>query len=228
MVFSVLSGVAILVGDIISCPVALRSTYFQSDVILFATFCFLAYIVGFYVEKDRNLIASLEDSANRDSLTGLFNHRYFHQYIHNVIEGNGGNENFLFIMDIDYFKVYNDTLGHQKGDVVLKKISQLCLETIPNGSVFRYGGEEFAVLVSAQSEQEAVRIANTLRLSIAGHRFEGEELMPGRDLTVSIGISQMRGNNDTGADWIERADNALYKAKFFRKNPFDPLFTLPP
>ena len=218
MVFSGLSGAAILIGDILSCPIDQRSNYFQSDFILLATFFLLAYIVGFYVDKDRKLIASLEDSASRDSLTGLFNHRYFHQYIHDVIAGHGGGENFLFIMDIDYFKVYNDTLGHQKGDVVLKKISQLCLETIPNGSVFRYGGEEFAVLVPAQGETEATRIANTLRLAIADHRFEGEELMPGRDLTVSIGISQMRGNNDTVADWIERADNALYKAKFFRKN----------
>jgi diguanylate cyclase (GGDEF)-like protein/putative nucleotidyltransferase with HDIG domain len=218
MVFSGLSGAAILIGDVLSCPTAQRSNYFQADFILLATFCFLAYIVGFYVDKDRKLIATLEDSANRDSLTGLFNHRFFHQYIHNAIARNASAENFLFIMDIDYFKVYNDTLGHQKGDVVLKEISKICLEMIQHGEVFRYGGEEFAILVSAKDEKDAIRIANSLRLAIADYRFEGEELMPGRDLTVSIGVSEKRGNTDTVADWIERADNALYKAKFFRKN----------
>lgn len=215
---SSLSGGVIIITDLLTCLPENKSNLFQSNFMLLATFCLLAYIVGFYVEKDRNLIESLEESANRDSLTGLFNHRYFHQYIHAVVAEDGHDENFLFIMDIDYFKVYNDTLGHQKGDVVLKKISKICEETIPQGTVFRYGGEEFAILVPAKSEQDAIRIANYLRLSIAGCRFEGEELMPGRDLTVSIGISEKRGNTDTVADWIERADNALYKAKFFRKN----------
>lgn len=213
------SGLLIIIGDLLSCTQMDLSSHFQSDIILTATFCMVAYIVGFYVEKDRRLIDHLKESVNRDALTGLFNHRYFHQYMREIIAKEPTEQQYLFVADIDYFKVYNDTLGHQKGDRVLKKIAALALESLPGGSlVFRYGGEEFAVIVTANSENEAVDIANRLRVHIADYHFEGEELMPGRNVTVSVGISERRGATDTVADWIERADNALYKAKFFRKN----------
>lgn len=219
MVFAVFSGMVVVVCDAIFCDVEMRSTYFQSDFMLFATFCLMAYIVGFYVEKDKNLISALNDSANRDSLTGLFNHRYFHEYMHEIVPASEGESgHFLFMMDIDYFKVYNDTLGHQKGDEVLKKIAEICESTVINGTVFRYGGEEFVVHVRAKDLDEVLRIANMVRLSVADYRFEGEALMPGHDLTVSIGVAERRKKGDTAADWIERADNALYKAKAFRKN----------
>ena len=218
-VISGLSGLTIFVGDLLSCTQSHRSSHFQSDIILTATFCLVAYIVGFYVEKDRKLINNLKESVNRDALTGLFNHRYFHQHMREIIGRESEEQMFLFIADIDYFKVYNDTLGHQKGDRVLKKIALLSKEAIPQGGlVFRYGGEEFAFLVTAKDTKAAVSIANTLRLSIADYHFEGEELMPGHNLTISVGIAERRGTTDTVADWIERADNALYRAKFFRKN----------
>ena len=219
MIFSLFSGALVIICDIAFCEEKMRSTYFQSDFMLLGTFFLIAYIVGFYVEKDKNLIAALNDSANRDSLTGLFNHRYFHEYIHDVMLHDAGEgSQFLFMMDIDYFKVYNDTLGHQKGDAVLKKISEICIENVTNGTVFRYGGEEFVVHVRAKNLEEVLRVANMIRLSVADYRFEGEALMPGHDLTVSIGVAERRKGEDTAADWIERADNALYKAKAFRKN----------
>jgi diguanylate cyclase (GGDEF)-like protein/putative nucleotidyltransferase with HDIG domain len=213
------SGMLVIVCDTIFCEEKMRSSYFQSDFMLLGTFLLIAYIVGFYVEKDKNLISKLKDSANRDSLTGLFNHRYFHEYIQELVSASEGeNGHFLFMMDIDYFKVYNDTLGHQKGDAVLKKIAEICEKTVTNGNVFRYGGEEFVVHVRAKDLDEVLRIANMIRLSVADYRFEGEALMPGHDLTVSIGVAERRKKGDTAADWIERADNALYKAKAFRKN----------
>ena len=217
--FAIFSGSVVIVCDVIACEEKMRSTYFQSDFMLLGTLCLIAYIVGFYVEKDRKLIAALNDSANRDSLTGLFNHRYFHEHMHEVMQSTGHeSEEFLLMMDIDYFKVYNDTLGHQKGDVVLKTIAEICEANVLNGSVFRYGGEEFVIYMQAKSLDEVMRIANLIRLAVADHHFEGETLMPGHDLTVSIGVSGRRSNDDTAADWIERADNALYKAKAFRKN----------
>ena len=214
-----LSGLTIFIGDLLTCTQAHRSSHFQSDIILTATFCLVAYIVGFYVDKDRKLINNLKESVNRDSLTGLFNHRYFHQHMREIIAQETDEQLYLFMADIDYFKVYNDTLGHQKGDRVLKKIAALALENIPEGGlVFRYGGEEFTFLIPAKNTNDAINIANRIRMSISEHRFEGEEMMPGHDLTISVGVAERRGTSDTVADWIERADNALYKAKFFRKN----------
>ncbi len=219
MIFSIVSGSGIIICDLMFCDESMRSAYFQSDFMLAASFCLTAYIVGFYVEKDKNLIQTLNDSVIRDSLTGLFNHRYFQEHIHGAVKHpSGEKKDFLLMMDIDYFKVYNDTLGHQKGDAVLKKIAAICTEIITDGIVFRYGGEEFAVHLFADNSNDALQMAERLRLAIADHKFEGQELMPGHNLTVSIGMAERKPEGDTASDWIERADNALYKAKTFRKN----------
>jgi diguanylate cyclase (GGDEF)-like protein/putative nucleotidyltransferase with HDIG domain len=215
---SCLSGLLILVGDFFSITGEERSSCFQADFILIATFFLVAYIVGFYVEKDRQLIATLQESANHDALTGLFNHRYFYQYLHGLVSTEQDSPQFLYIADIDFFKVYNDTLGHPKGDYVLKEIAAIASDVFRDGLVARYGGEEVAFVISAKDTAAACAIADTLRLRILEHEFEGEEVMPDHRLTVSIGVAERKTGDDTVADWIARADNALYKAKSFRKN----------
>ena len=218
-ILSTVSGLFILVGDFLSTTsVTQRSSYFQADFMLIATFFLVSYIIGFYVEKTRQLITTLQESSNRDALTGLFNHRYFHQHLRDLMNQPMEEPQFLFMADIDFFKVYNDTLGHPKGDVVLKEISAICTEQIPDGLVARYGGEEFAFIVTALDANEAYAIGNRVRETILNHHFEGEEMMPGHKITVSIGVAERKGENDTVADWLARADNALYKAKSFRKN----------
>ena len=215
---SSICGVALLAGDYISTFGAVQADYFQADIMLIATFYLVSYIVGFYVEKDHQLIDTLQESANRDALTGLFNHRYFHQYLQAQMATPPARPQFLYIADIDFFKVYNDTLGHPKGDRVLKDIATIANEVFENGIVARYGGEEFAFLISASDAAEARKIAEQMRLRVLEHQFEGEESMPGHQLTISIGMAERKAVDDTVADWIARADNALYKAKSFRKN----------
>ena len=215
---SAISGVLILIGDFYSTASVQRSAYFQADFMLIATFFLVSYIVGFYVEKDHQLINTLQESANRDALTGLFNHRYFHQYLNDLMSKPATEPQFLFIADIDYFKVYNDTLGHPKGDRVLKEIAIIAAEVFNEGLVARYGGEEFAFVMPAKDAAAACALGNLLRERILEYRFEGEELMPGHDLTISVGVAERKPTNDTVADWLARADNALYKAKSFRKN----------
>ena len=217
-ILSGISGVLILLGDYFSTFSMHRSEYFQADFMLIATFFLVAYIVGFYVEKDRQLINTLQESANRDALTGLFNHRYLHQYLHTLMDSQPSEPQFLFIADIDFFKIYNDTLGHPKGDRVLKDIAAISSEVFADGLSSRYGGEEFAFVISAEDRAHAVAIAELLRTRVLDHSFEGEEIMPGHCLTLSIGIAERKTGEDTVADWIARADNALYKAKSFRKN----------
>lgn len=219
MIFSIVAGSVIIICDLLFCDASMRPTYFQSDFMLASSFCFAAYIVGFYMEKDRSLITTLNDSVNRDSLTGLFNHRYFQEHIHEAIKNPSvEKKEYLLMMDIDYFKVYNDTLGHQKGDTVLKILAEICTQIVTDGVVFRYGGEEFAIHFLADNLDDATQIAERLRLAVADQKFEGQELMPGHNLTVSIGMAERKSADDTASDWIERADNALYKAKTFRKN----------
>ena len=164
------------------------------------------------------MIEHLRESANRDALTGLFNHRYFHQHLQSLVSKPASKPQYLYIADIDFFKVYNDTLGHPKGDCVLKEIANIANDIFADGVVSRYGGEEFAFVISADDANQAREIAERMRMSVFEHYFEGEETMPGHHLTISIGMAERKTGVDTVADWIARADNALYKAKSFRKN----------
>jgi diguanylate cyclase (GGDEF)-like protein/putative nucleotidyltransferase with HDIG domain len=217
-ILSSICGVLILVGDYFSTIGLSRSSYFQADFMLIATFYLVSYVVGFYVQKDYQLIEHLRESANRDALTGLFNHRYFYQHLHNLMENPQTESQFLYIADIDFFKVYNDTLGHPKGDLVLKTIAEIAKEVFADGMVSRYGGEEFAFVFAAKDAKHALEMGNLLRERVLEYNFEGEEVMPDHHLTISIGVAERKAADDTVADWIARADNALYKAKSFRKN----------
>lgn len=219
MYCAIISGCTVILGDVMTCDVALRSQYFQSGMILMGAFCLTAYIVGYYVEKDRQQIIALKDAVNRDSLTLLYNHRYFYDFMRSIFDVPlKDKKKYILIMDIDYFKSYNDNLGHQKGDVALRKIAEISKEHFGDDNVFRYGGEEFAVYMTADDDDHACRLANELRVAIENYPFEGQSLQPGHNLTVSIGVAVQKDNDDTLSDWIERADNALYKAKAFRKN----------
>lgn len=219
-ILSAIAGVVLLSGDYIDTFGTNRSDYFQADLMLIVTFFLVSYIVGWYVKRDNQLIKHLQDSANHDALTDLFNHRYFHQYMHSLFNSAppADESQFLFIADIDFFKVYNDTFGHPKGDIVLKEIASISSEIFDGGLVSRYGGEEFAFVASAKDAAEACDLANRLCERVYEYPFEGEELMPGHRLTISIGVAERKSTGDTVADWIARADNALYKAKSFRKN----------
>ena len=218
VVFSFISGLTVIMGDALSVGESARSGYFQSDLILLGAFCMTAYAVGSYAEKDKRQITLLSDAVNRDSLTGLYNHRYFFEYIGEVLPQETGKQQYIILMDIDYFKAYNDNLGHQKGDAALRTISELCVNHFGDQNVFRYGGEEFSIYMLAKNDEDALRRANALRAAVEEFDFEGQSMQPGHNLTVSIGLASKKNKDDTVADWIERADNALYKAKAFRKN----------
>lgn len=219
-ILSSIAGAVLLACDYIDTFGTNRSDYFQADLMLIVTFFLVSYIVGWYVKRNSQLIKHLQDSANHDALTGLFNHRYFHQYMHSLFQSAppADQSQFLFVADIDFFKVYNDTFGHPKGDIVLKEIASISSEIFNGGLVSRYGGEEFAFVAAAKDAATACDLANRLRERVYEHHFEGEELMPGHRLTISIGVAERKSTGDTVADWIARADNALYKAKSFRKN----------
>ena len=154
--------------------------------------------------------------AHLDSLTDLWNHGYF-QYIFQVeLEKTKATQSplSLVMLDIDDFKVYNDMLGHQAGDKILKELAALLKnQSRKMDYVCRYGGEEFTIILPFTDEKEAVMISERLRENIKKHPFIHEEILPNKKLTVSIGISCYPKGGSTASELISSSDKALYEAK---------------
>ena len=148
-----------------------------------------------------------------DGLTAVYNHRYFYQRLDwQIVHLQRFPQAFsLFMIDIDNFKKYNDTMGHQAGDKILYDTAQLMLTVFRNTDlVFRYGGEEFAVILPETILQHAKIVAERL---IAAVR---RELM----VTISVGVATFSDSAKMKNDLINQADKALYRAKRLGKNRF--------
>ena len=151
----------------------------------------------------------------RDGLTGLFNHTYFYQQIEFEVKRSirYGSLVSLMLIDIDDFKLVNDTCGHRAGDRILAAMGKTLMHVARDSDICcRYGGEEFAVILPLTDVHEASAIANRLKLEMA------EDLPDGRIVTVSIGVASCSKRILTYRDIVERADAALYQVKRSGKN----------
>jgi len=164
--------------------------------------------------------AQLYELAITDSLTKLYIRRHFEFQIENEIKRSTRYNHHLslLMMDIDNFKAINDTYGHQMGDEMLKKVSQVILNTIRKiDMAARYGGEEFAVILPETHKENAKKIAERLRKKISDISIttkSGTEVKP----TISIGVASFPVDADSKIDLIGLADEALYFAKKSGKN----------
>ncbi len=178
----------------------------------------LIYNIDIMRTELSNSIYSLETKVNIDELTGLYNRRYFNELIIKEWEKarNNGKKVSVILFDIDYYKNFNDTYGHLKGDECLKKISK-CLQSFndePNSFVSRFGGEEFIVLLCGHTEQEAYEIAEKIRTAIQDLKIS-HKASPIHDyVTVSIGTATLIPNGEMQPfNIITMADKALYESK---------------
>lgn len=157
----------------------------------------------------------LEKLAAIDKLTGIYNRRMVDEFMKIEVESHNRYSHGLSIimLDIDHFKLVNDTYGHQVGDVVLSQTTKIILENIRKSDIFgRYGGEEFIIICSDTSSKEAFLLAEKLRTAIDNYSF----LEVGHK-TISLGISSFE-DNDNAESLIKKADDALYKAKKSGRN----------
>lgn len=157
----------------------------------------------------------------RDGLTGLFNHRYFYERLGEELKRAERNKSglSLCILDVDDFKRYNDTHGHQKGDDLLKMLGGLINKNSRLTDIAcRYGGEEFGVILPETEQEGAVIIADKLRLLIQEYNFPHKETQPFGHITVTIGVSSYPDNTVILEDLVKYADDALYRAKSEGKN----------
>ncbi len=152
--------------------------------------------------------------ANHDAMTGLVNRRRFEELLNRAAQTavDSNAEHALLFLDLDQFKVVNDTAGHLAGDQMLQQIAQLLRDTVRKRDVVgRLGGDEFAVLMELCSAEEAQRLAHALLTAIKGYHFiwEGQNLWAG----ASIGLVAINAQSDGVAGILRSADIACYKAK---------------
>ena len=150
-----------------------------------------------------------------DTLTGCLNRRGFdHALNQAVIRAlRRGGELALLAIDIDHFKVINDTAGHLAGDAVLRELAGLLSHTSRGGDVVgRVGGEEFVVVMPETDLAVATMVAERLRRRIASEQFPIQQGVRSIEVTISIGIAAL-GSADNAATVLKRADQALYRAK---------------
>jgi diguanylate cyclase (GGDEF)-like protein/PAS domain S-box-containing protein len=175
-------------------------------------------------ERERELAAQvdqLRELADRDGLTGLYNHRTFMELLAQAVEeARAARRSLALLMiDLDHFKVYNDTLGHPQGDRLLEEFGRVLVGCVRETDlVARYGGDEFTVLLAGADSTAAVEVAERIRRVVADYPFPGREILPGGRLTVSVGLAFYPSSARTCADLVRRADAALYEAKRTARN----------
>ncbi|HPJ37862.1 MAG TPA: sensor domain-containing diguanylate cyclase [Spirochaetota bacterium] len=158
--------------------------------------------------------------ATLDRMTHLYIHHFFQERLNEELKRSVryGTPLSLIITDIDHFKRFNDTYGHQQGDMVLKETAQILRESVRGFDIpARYGGEEFAVILPETDLENAVVVAKRLRKRIEQHAFRGQA--EALHVTISVGVAQYDPRRDKGKEHlIGRADRAMYRAKESGRN----------
>jgi diguanylate cyclase (GGDEF)-like protein len=171
----------------------------------------LARLTAELEEKNR----LLQNLADRDGLTGIFNYRYFEEFLRRQIAQTKRYDRALslIMIDIDNFKELNDTYGHQQGNTILREMAQIFTRSVRQADlVARYGGEEFAIVLVETDLKGAVYAAEKVRRVVEQFLFLKEEGGP-LQVTISLGVAALSPGCQTAHQLIEAADTALYEAK---------------
>jgi diguanylate cyclase (GGDEF)-like protein len=203
-----------------------NGTYYWVDAVISPIFGDKKQIIGYSaIRHDISDKKKIEEISITDELTKLYNKRYFNQIFEQEVN-RAKRENTIFaliILDVDFFKQYNDSYGHQKGDRVLesigKELKSICQRAtdIP----FRIGGEEFGIIFLPHSFEEVENFARLVNQRIENLKIEHKHNKASEYITVSIGLYVSRGDKiDTTTEIYHFSDTALYKAKSNGRNQF--------
>ncbi|WP_172799207.1 GGDEF domain-containing protein [Bacillus sp. FJAT-29814] len=170
----------------------------------------ILFTIGYFILKNNKLLKYVQKLTIIDSLTGLYNRRYFDLYMEKAVPISERSSLVLIMLDIDHFKRINDQFGHQCGDEALKHIAEIirCNVRKSDGYV-RFGGEEFAVILPNTDVGKGEKLAERIREVVEQSHFIYKDKQI--RFTISIGIATYSGEETE--EFIEKADKALYHAK---------------
>ncbi len=221
-VFSTLSTILFLIAYILVSYYLMSELNLWIPVVLPSIAIVIAFALSYlakYIIKSRDFEYQYK-LATVDGLTELYNHRYFQDNLKNQIEISKryGQTFSLIIVDIDFFKKFNDTYGHQAGDAVLRQVAQtLKKNSRATDVVCRYGGEEMSIILPNTTAEEAFNHANRLCKAIAERPFQLNPTETG-NVTISLGVATFPNNAESAQELIEYADKGLYWAKEHGRN----------
>lgn len=208
----------------------INSDILRSKVNVFVKLQVQAKIIEARTEELKRKIVRLEEAEKElhkltrtDQLTGISNRRGFDENLELEWRRAIRNESVitLLLIDIDYFKNFNDTYGHVEGDECLRKVAESISQSLhrPFDHVARYGGEEFAVLLPETDTEGGLRIAETIRKDVENLKIENKLEGLSEVVTISIGIASMKPTLDSKLDeFVEKADCAMYESKLSGRN----------
>ena len=186
-------------------------------IIFFCGACFVWTVCALALQTTLDLIRVLREN-NVDPLTQIYNRRFLDERLTEEVNRAVRYEMPLSVLmlDIDHFKSVNDTYGHQAGDLILSEFGNLISSVVRDSDIVaRYGGEEFLVLTPGSDEDAAGNLANRIRERTQERQFvvDSQEGPQTVNVTVSVGVAQLRGEINTHEKLVKSADEALYSAK---------------
>lgn len=206
------------VQGIIATGEKLYATEFtQTD---FELFHVLVNIISISIENSLHYEA-VKNLSLTDEMTNLHNYRSFISRLKEEINRAKRNKSeiSLVILDIDHFKNYNDTLGHQAGDEALREVGKVLRKTVRDEDIVsRYGGEEFCIIFPGIAKEGIESLCERIRIKIEKHKFYKEKVQPTGKLTISLGGATFPKDAADMHTLIQKADEALYRAKHLGRN----------
>lgn len=200
--------------------------YYWIDATISPVFDEKKNIIGYTaIRHDISDKKKIENISITDELTTLYNRRHFNEIFEKELSRAKRDNHFfaLIILDVDFFKQYNDFYGHQKGDYVLESIGKRLIEICKRSSdtPFRIGGEEFAIIFTPKDKEDAINFAKLVNQKIEDLKIEHKYNKASDYITASLGLYVAYGKEiETSEDIYNFTDNALYKAKESGRNRF--------
>lgn len=187
---------------------------------------FQSMIALYETAKEQNRMMQecedLQTEADKDELTKIYNRRYYSKLISKLLQDDRVSSLGCMMIDVDFFKEYNDYYGHPQGDSVLKEVADLLTQNLPeNAYAARYGGDEFSCLFADAKDQEMASFVQKVQQGLAEKQIPHEKSTLNSMLTLSFGIyNTLDLHNCVESDLIEKADQALYQSKKNGRNTY--------